>query len=259
MSKTYRRSLTMLAILLWTSGAGAQSIPHQSDGMPYDDELYRHLVYNDYDEPGVHHRSFVLPYDSPNFYIRLGPPAGTRCAHNWRVTWRELHFWRAIVPVVAEQLTGVPYEGRVEVGCKDREPAYGWVIVNYITPDEYGGDWGQAWGRATLGSTYGRIWMLYNGRPLRQPTPDIQKLIIHEIGHAFGLSHTNRLGGAMPPNYYPGNTLVLFSGAEERAARAAYRAGPGARYCGDPDRCGNGFAPGYVPSLKGLVPRIAVD
>ena len=46
-SKMYRRSFTMLAILLWSTGANAQRIPHQSDGMPYDDEPYRHLVYHD--------------------------------------------------------------------------------------------------------------------------------------------------------------------------------------------------------------------
>ena len=262
MSKTYRRSFTMLGILLWIASATAQSVPHQSDGMSYDDELYRHLVYNDYDEPGEHRRSWVLPYDSPNFYIRLGAPSG-RCAHNWRVTWREFHFWRAIVPIVAEQLTGNPYEGRVEVGCEDRAPRYGWVTVRYVTPAEYeaerGKDWGDAWAKARIGDTHGKIWMRYDGRPLRQPSSAVQKLIIHEIGHAFGFYHTDRHGGSMQPDFFQGDTLMLFSGPEENAARRAYRAGRGARYCGDPDRCGNGFAPGYVPSMKGLVPPIAVN
>ena len=149
----------------------AQSVPHQSRGMPYDDELYRHLIYDDdYDNPGAERSLWVLPYPNPKFYIRLAGPAGTTCAHNWRVTWREFHYWRAIVPIVAEQLTGTAYTERVRVGCEDREPEYGWIIVRYITPAEYtaetGDEWGDAWGRAFVGSRYGQIWMKWDGRPL---------------------------------------------------------------------------------------------
>ena len=248
-----RHFTALILALVAVAALHAQKVPHQGNGMPYDDELYRHLIYNEFDDPGVYRQSWVLPYTNPRFYIRLG--SATECNHAWRVTWREFHFWRAIIPIVAEQLTGVPYNERVEVGCANREREYGWVIVNYVTPEEYeaetGEDWGNAWGRAWLGSTYGKIWLRYDGRPLRAPTSNVQDIIIHELGHAFGLWHTYRAGYAMRAGDYQPNTLALFTGQEERAARAAYRVGRGSYYCGDPDRCGNGFAPGYLPQVRG--------
>ena len=59
------------------------------------------------------------------------------------------------------------------------------------------------------------------------------------------------------------NTLSLFAGQEERAARAAYRAGRGNYYCSDPDRCGGtAYPPGYrrgrVP-MDDRSPRLVAD
>ena len=241
----------------------AQSVPHQSTGMPYDDELYRHLIYDDYDRIETNKgQSWVLPYDNPLFYIRLG--SATECNHAWRLTWREMHYWRAVIPIVAEQLTATPYFDLVRVGCADREPGYGWVIVRYVTPTEYETETGQSWGgedidaRALIGATYGQIWMRWNGRH-RQLTDGIRELIVHEIGHAFGLYHTGRQSATMFRDAVVGDTFPSFSGQEEGATRRAYRAGRGARYCGDPDRCGSGFAPWYVPNIEHLEAPIAVD
>ena len=104
--------------------------------------------------------------------------------------------------------------------------------------------------------------MLYDGRPLRAPTSAVQKLIMHERGHAFGLWHTGRRTATMRRAANPTDTLSLFTGQEERAARAAYRAGRGSYYCGDPDRCGTGTA--YPPDsllvpMDDRTPRIVAD
>ena len=63
-----------------------------------------------------------------------------------------------------------------------------------------------------------------------------------------------KMGNRVKPN-----TFHVFTPAEERAARAAYRVGRGARYCGNPDDCGIGAAPGESLSLDHLWPRIVVD
>ena len=257
-----RQTAIFAAFVAFTAIVGAQSAPHQSAGMPYDDELYRHLVYDGFDDPARVRQSWVLPYTNPWFYIRLG--SATACDHAWRVTWREFHFWRAIVPVVAEQITGTPYTGQVHVGCDNRQPEHGWVIVRYVTPEEYeaetGRDWGgdKVWGHALIGATYGQVWLRYYGRPLRAPSSTIQALIMHEVGHVFGLFHTGRSNYSMRSTVPTGDTLSLFTGPEERAARAAYRAGRGSFYCGDPDRC-RGIAPELLPPLDETNPPIAVN
>ena len=92
----------------------AQSVPHQGDGLPYDDELYRHLIFDDSDRMGTNEgRSWVLPYHDPQFYIRLG--SATKCAHAWRLSWREMHYWRAVVGIIsksAQRVRGKPPRSR---------------------------------------------------------------------------------------------------------------------------------------------------
>lgn len=241
-----------LSVVIAAAVAGAvtamQPVPHQSTGMPYDDELYRHLIYDDHDYPGERRRSRVLPYPNPRFYIRLG--SATECHHAWRLSWREMHYWRAMIPIVAEQLTGEPYHERVEVGCADRPPAHGWVIVRYVTPEEYERERDKPWGentsaRALVGATHGQIWMGWTPTGSRRQDPPRyrREAIVHEIGHAFGLFHTHRKTAVMVVDQWqPSGSLEIFSAGEEAAARRAYRAGRGARYCGDPDQCGDGRA-----------------
>ena len=239
-------------------------IPHNSDRMQHDDELYRHLIFDNYDQPGptVDQQSWVLPSMAPKFFIQLAGEDGV-CGRSARVSLLAMHYWRAIVPILAEQLTGVPYPHRVEADCVPREPRRGWVTVKHVTPNEYfettGNPWGDAAGRASVGHTTGKIWIKHNGHPA-QPTDQYKDLIAHEIGHVFGLNHTGRAGAVMNTrNRAKPNTFHVFTPAEERAARAAYRIGRGARYCGNPDTCGNGAAPGESLSLDHLWPRIAVD
>ena len=243
-----------------------ERIPHNSDQMNHDDALYRDLIYDAYDNPGGTEwsdRSWVLETKSPKFYIQLGNEYG-RCGQQARVSLLAMHFWRAIIPVLAEQLTGVPYPHQVEAGCAVREPAFGWVTVKHVTPEEYFAETGQEWeptaiGLALTGAHTGRIWIRHDGQPA-QPTDSYRNLVAHEIGHAFGLKHTGRRGSIMEKGgWVKPNTLHVFTPAEENAARAAYRAGRGARYCGDPYRCGSGLVPGESRSLDSLPPQIAVD
>ena len=240
-------------------------IPHNSDRMEHDDELYRDLIFDAYDNPGGTEwsdRSWVLRTRSPKFYVQLGNEYG-RCGASARVSLLAMHFWRATIPVLAEQLTGVPYPHRVEAGCAVREDKYGWVTVKHVTPAEYleetEQEWGTAVGRARTGAHTGRIWILHEGEPA-QPTDQYRELVAHEIGHAFGLHHTSRRGAIMVQgSWAKRDTFHVFTPAEENAARAAYRVGRGARYCGDPYRCGSGLMPDESRSLGFLVPRIIVD
>lgn len=71
-------------------------------------ELYRHLVFDTFDDPGGFESasSYVLWNPSPQFYNRTGGPEG--CTSDWRMHVETLHYWRALITVLAEQLTGVP-------------------------------------------------------------------------------------------------------------------------------------------------------
>ena len=257
-----KRALTFTAQAHVVSRA---RIPHNSDRMDHDDRLYRELIYDAYDNPGGTEwsdRSWVLRTKAPKFYIQLGNEYG-RCGNQARVSLLAMHFWRAIIPVLAEQLTGVPYPHRVEADCAVREDEYGWVTVKHVTPEEYfeetEQEWGHAAGRARAGWHTGRIWILHEGQPA-QPTDEYRALVAHEIGHAFGLKHTGRRGAIMESGgWTKPNTLHVFTPAEENAARAAYRVGRGARYCGDPYRCGSGLVPGESRSFGLLTPQIVVD
>ena len=234
----------------WTGG-NERMVPTGSRWTSYDDELYRDLVFDNHEDPEgfAGATSRVLYNPIPQFYIRTSGPEG--CGSPWRMHVETLHYWRAIIPILAEQLTGVPYRHRVEAWCDNRPDRRDWVTVHYTTAQEYeaetGREWGAAGARATLGASYGRIWIQREDKNLALNDWH-RSLIAHEIGHAFGLLHTGQPGRVMEPNagwdgkwppVYPRGSV--FTRDEEDSARRAYEVGRGARYCGDPMSCGRGI------------------
>ena len=188
--------------------------------------LYEELIFDNYDSPGRSTFSKVLPYKNPKFYIHTGGPMG--CPH--RLSQDLILMWKAIIPVVASQLTGKHYKENVTHGCEPKERQYGWVIISYVFPSEYERETDRIWGklteaRATVGSTYGRIWIRYNGK-LAHPQFHTSEMIAHELGHAFGLYHT-RSNFIMSAGERFNTPFKLFTPEEQKVARQAYKMGRG--------------------------------
>jgi hypothetical protein len=95
---------------------------------------------------------------------------------------------RQLVPL----LTGRRFQvTRWETGPNPRTPEPGWIIVErYYQSD--------ACGRATLGALAGRIRLNIDSPGC---VAGMASLFAHELGHAFGFSHVDRVGTVMFPGW----------------------------------------------------------
>lgn len=205
-----------------TATAGVRIVDATSD-----DGYWRQIAFKEYDcstersdcRP-LHERVLVrVPGPSPNILIR----AATLDAD----TTRRI---RALVPDGARQLTGTPYGGRIEVG--DDIDADHWITIEGARPDEpstaahcRGVDLpaGSA-GIARVGALRGCIRLKYAAG---EPPGD--KVILHELGHAFGFYHTGERGDLMVPGTSWGRSAE-FSPQEQFHTRFAFTQPRGANY-----------------------------
>ena len=82
----------------------------------FDDRFWRELIFNEHDAPGQGDFVRVLSNPSPSVYVRLGNAGGTRRV----VADDRLDHIREVLPLLAEQITGRPYDGRIESGIEER-------------------------------------------------------------------------------------------------------------------------------------------
>ena len=173
----------------------------------FDIDFYRQLARNGLE--GTLEPLWVLP-EAPMFYIETEGENGFS-----RATAVELErVARTLVP----QLSGGRFQlTRWETGPTPRALQSGWIMIERYDAD----DLRRVCGRALVGAVAGHIWL--NGD---NPTcvAAIRPTFAHELGHAFGFFHVNRVGSMMF-NYVVGvhtSATDTPTDAERRSAAIAY-------------------------------------
>ena len=205
---------------------------------PFDPALWRELVYDAFDCPtgftDESCRSFwgdrtveeritaVLPAP-PNFHILR--QAVTRSG-TWRFTSRQLDTIEEAIHDAVEQLTGIPFRGRITTGTGLKDE-YGWVDVVPLGNAFWEGR--PPCGAASVGATEGVI--LINTD--RLDDCDLLPVTMHEVGHALGFYHALNLGDYLMSPLLT-EIPAVFTETEQFHARLAWELGRGAPFTPDP-------------------------
>ena len=205
---------------------------------PFDPALWRELVFDAFDCPDgatdegcrnfwggrtVDERITAVLPAPPDFHIltRAATRSGT-----WRFTSRQIGAIEEAIHDAVEQLTGIPFRGRITTGTRLKDE-YGWVDVVPLGNAFWEGR--PPCGAARVGATEGLI--LVNTD--RLDDCDLLPVAMHEVGHALGFYHVLNLG-----DYLMSPTLTeipaVFTETEQFHARLAWELGRGAPFTPDP-------------------------
>lgn len=203
----------------------------------FDLSLWRELVFDEYECPNgnsvewcqdrwggrdVKQRITTVLAFQPNFhFVNFG--------RDWRFTFGQERTLRDAISASVEQVTGEPFTGRITSGETFRDQ-YGWVDVlaareEFWTERDLWAPCAAAW----VGRTNGFI--IINLDSLSDC--DLERVMVHEVGHALGFFHVLDFGDYIMSPYLT-SIPPEFSEAEAFHARLAWELGRGAHYAPDP-------------------------
>ena len=207
---------------------------------PFDPALWRELVFDAFDCPAaatsercqsrwgertVEDRiTAVLPVQ-PSFHILT--QAATRSG-TWRFTSRQIDTIEEAIHNAVEQLTGMPFSGRITTGTRLKDE-YGWVDVVPLGTAFWDGR--PVCGAARVGATEGQIHINTD----RLDDCGLLPVTMHEVGHALGFYHVLNLGDYLMSPFLT-EIPASFTETEQFHARLAWELGRGASYTPDPRR-----------------------